>query len=238
MEPAAPPSSSPQAHPSPGDSLAAALKSLAHPHRLHLLRYLAEPRSLEEVASELGLARQSAQEHVTRLVSLGLVEPQPGRGDHGPVTRYLVVVGRLFDIYEQVGQRFGVVDRELTEDLRLALPTVAGPDTPRVSRTRAAGPRITIVHGMRIGRTRLLEGAGPWVLGRDADAFLGLDYDPYVSGRHAEVRRNGTGFEVADLYSRNGTSLDWQRLPRGGHAPLPEGGLLQVGRTLVLFRRD
>lgn len=217
------------------DALATALKSLAHPRRLRLLRFLAEPHSLEECASDLGLARQSAQEHLDQLLALGLVEARRGRGEHGPVTHYVVALPRLFDVYDQLGQRVGVVERELDETVQMSLRTTPL-DASSAAQQATEGPRLTIVHGMRVMQTTLLQGPGPWLLGRDAQGTLSLDYDPYVSTRHAEIRRTPRGFELADLYSSNGTFLDGERLVRGAGAPLVPGSIVRLGKTILVFR--
>lgn len=217
------------------DALAAALKSLAHPKRLRLIRFLAEPHSLEAAASEVGIARQSAQEHVDQLVAVGLVEQRRGRGEHGPVTHYVTTVQRLFDIYDQLGQRVGVVERELDETVQMALRTTPL-EAGAPSRAPQEGPRVTIVHGMRVMQTTLLQGSGPWLLGREPHATLCLDYDPYISTRHAELRRAPRGFELADLYSSNGTYHDGERLARGGVVPLAPGAIIRLGKTILVFR--
>ncbi len=211
------------------------MRCLAHPRRLHLLRYLVEPHSLESIARQLGVARQSAQEHVDQLVVSGLIEATRGRGDHGPVTAYVTALPRLFDIYDQLGNELGLVDREMAERVAVTLRTAPlGPS--KSSGIDADMPRITIVHGLRIGETHLLEGNGPWLIGRDPHALLCLDYDLYVSNRHAEIRRTVGGFEVADLYSSNGTWFDWTAMARGTTQPLANGSLLRAGKSLLLFR--
>lgn len=216
------------------EALAAALKALAHEKRLRLLRFLTEPHHLEEIASELSVARQSAQEHVRVLLDAGAIEAVPGKGQRGIVTDYVVATPRLFDVLEQMGGRLGLLRAELDEHLaprhRTAALQTSGPER------RGDGPRLTIVHGLRVGQTSPLEGAGPWLLGRDAQAWLSLDYDSYVSARHAEVRRGARGFEIVDAMSSNGTYVDWARLPRGGVAPLAHGSLVRVGKTMLLFR--
>jgi DNA-binding transcriptional ArsR family regulator len=216
------------------EPLAQALKALAHPKRLRLLRFLVEPHSLEQIAGELGVARQSAQEHVDQLLATGAIEARRGRGDHGPVTEYVVVLPRLFDLHEQLGQRFGVLSAEFGEEL-LATFRTQQLDQPGPRATSAA-PRLIVVYGMRVGRTIPLEGQGPWLIGRDPHAALCIDYDPYVSSRHCEVRRGAKGFELQDALSSNGTQLDWSTLPRGGAMPLQNGQLIRVGKSLVLFR--
>jgi DNA-binding transcriptional ArsR family regulator len=216
------------------ESLALALKALGHPKRIRLLRFLTEPRTLEAIAGDLKVARQSAQEHVDRLVRMGLVAVRHGRGDHGPVTRYQVTVPRLFDIYDRLGTRLGLLASELEEDVRGNQPTAVL--AARSSPKPLDAPRLIIVHGMRVGQTIPLQGDGPWLIGRDPAAALALDYDPYVSHRHAEIRRTRNGFELADALSSNGVAVDWHPVPRGGVVPLANGSLLRAGKTLVLFR--
>lgn len=217
------------------EALATALKSLAHPKRLRILRVATSPVSLEDIASELKVARQSAQEHLDQLLALRLVEPIRARGEHGPVTRYVVAVPRVFDLYDRLGTRLGLLASDLEADLGLHLPT-----TPLAARAplpdEDAPARITIVHGMRVGQTVPLKGAGPWLIGRDAAAALSLDYDPYVSHRHAEIRRTKAGYELADALSSNGVFVDWTRVPRGGVAPLSNGSVVRAGKTLFVFR--
>lgn len=217
------------------DALAADLKALAHEKRVRLVHFLVEPHSLEEIASELGVARQTAHEHLQQLLEVGLVARQETRPDGRPGMSFVLVPHRLFHVYEMVG-KLGAVDPRLDERVMARLVTHA--DAASAPPLRDADlPRLTIVHGMRVGHTAILSGDGPWLIGRDAHATICLDYDPYASGRHAEVRRAGGGFAVADLYSSNGTNLDWVPLARGAVEPLDNGALLRIGRTLLSFRR-
>jgi transcriptional regulator with GAF, ATPase, and Fis domain len=57
--------------------------------------------------------------------------------------------------------------------------------------------------------------------------------DNWISGEHAEFRRAGAAWEVADLGSKNGTLLNGARVQS---APLADGDLLQLGRTFFRFR--
>lgn len=215
------------------EGLSAYLRALANPKRLHLVRYLEEPRSAEEIASELGLARQSALEHLKHLVDAGIVDRQPSRGAHGAVMEYVVNPQRLFAIHESFGM-LGIFDapadpvRHPTERL----------DGASASSAEPAPVRLVVVHGMRIGRNVPLRGEGPWLIGRDPRATLILDYDPYVSSRHAEIRRlpGGVGYAIADAFSSNGTLVDGKRIPRGGSVPAENGTILSVGRTTLVFR--
>lgn len=216
------------------DGLADQFKVLGNAKRVRLLRFLVEPHYLEEIASELKMARQTAQEHVQLLLEAGLVRKVPGRRESGPVTDYVVVPQRLFALYESVGKLGGLepeLEAEATRPLTQPLMTGLAPPRPQDL------ARLTIVHGLHIGRTSALGGAGPWLVGRDPHAALCLDYDPFVSQRHAEIRRGPAGYEVVDLYSSNGTFVDWKRLARGASEPVENGAVVRVGKSLLVFRR-
>jgi transcriptional regulator with PAS, ATPase and Fis domain len=59
--------------------------------------------------------------------------------------------------------------------------------------------------------------------------------DPLVSGRHARLARVGTGYQLEDLGSKNGTFLEADRL--GGPVPLLDGARVFIGNHLFVFRR-
>ncbi|HEV8360853.1 MAG TPA: FHA domain-containing protein [Candidatus Thermoplasmatota archaeon] len=217
------------------DGLAQYLKVLGNAKRLHLLQFLVAPHYVEEIASELKMARQTAQEHVQQLLDIGVIQRVRGRRDSGPVTEYVVVPQRLFRIHEEFG-RLGTLEPETGTAQEMRPPTsplVTGAAAPREQDL----PRLTIVHGMRLGSTMALTGQGPWLVGREPTAAVCLDYDPFISTRHAEVRRAAGGFEVADLYSSNGTWVDWKRLARGGAERVENGAVVRVGKSLLLFRK-
>lgn len=216
------------------DTLAGYLKVLGNAKRLTILQFLVEPHYIEEIASEMKMARQTAQEHVQQLLDIGVVRRVRGRREHGPVTDYVVVPQRLFSIHDEFG-KLGVLEPEPGEgEMRPPTsPMLTGASAPKEQDL----PRLSIVHGMRLGQTTALSGDGPWLLGRDASAAVCLDYDPFVSARHAEVRRAQGGFEVADLYSSNGTWVDWKRIARGAAQRIENGAAVRVGKTILLFRK-
>ena len=217
------------------EPLAAYLKALAHPKRLQMLQLAIEPQSLDELASALGIARQSAQEHVDQLVDMGFLQTRKVRGERGALTQYVIAPPRLFTVQEMFA-RLGELQSDLEERVDLRLPTVADA-AARIDAGERELPRLTVVYGMRVGRTTVLSGEGPWLLGRDAHSLVELDYDPYASGRHAEICRTRDGFAIADLMSSNGTYVDWAKLAPGTSSAVENGALLRVGRTLILFRR-
>ncbi|PRI11810.1 FHA domain-containing protein [Leucobacter massiliensis] len=70
------------------------------------------------------------------------------------------------------------------------------------------------------------------VAGRHPAVDIFLD-DVTVSRRHAEFRRNGTQFSVADLGSLNGTFCDGKRID--GEVQLEDGIEVQVGKFRFTF---
>lgn len=83
------------------------------------------------------------------------------------------------------------------------------------------------------------------IIGRESDAPLEAvldlsDLDAVnlgVSKRHAMIRRTGSGFEVVDLASRNGTWLNAERLAPNRPYPFASGSQLRIGhmRLLVVY---
>ncbi len=67
--------------------------------------------------------------------------------------------------------------------------------------------------------------------GRHPESMIFLD-DITVSRRHAEVRKEGDGYTVADVGSLNGTYLNRQRVEQ---AELRDGDELQIGTFKLLF---
>ncbi|APR75446.1 FHA domain protein [Minicystis rosea] len=66
------------------------------------------------------------------------------------------------------------------------------------------------------------------MVGRSSLAHLRLA-DPSVSAEHAIVSWNGREWEVYDLGSRNGTTVDGRRLSQGERAPMPRGAFVGFG---------
>lgn len=73
---------------------------------------------------------------------------------------------------------------------------------------------------------------GTWTVGRRAENTISLP-DPYVSGRHAQVTREGAGVLVTDLGSTNGTFVRGERLLPQAPAPLSPGESVSFGRSTL-----
>jgi hypothetical protein len=73
------------------------------------------------------------------------------------------------------------------------------------------------------------------LVGRSSLAQLRLA-DPAVSAEHAVVSWNGREWEVHDLGSRNGTTVDGRRLAQGERAPLARGAVVAFGSAANAWR--
>ena len=60
--------------------------------------------------------------------------------------------------------------------------------------------------------------------------------EPSVSAEHATLSWDGRGWELHDLDSRNGTTLDGRRLAPGERAPVSRGGVIGFGSAGPRFR--
>jgi hypothetical protein len=73
-----------------------------------------------------------------------------------------------------------------------------------------------------------------WI-GRDPDRDITLDWDPEVSGLHAQLEPVGEDWTLTDDgLSRNGTFVNGERLR--GRRRLDDGDVLVFGATVALFR--
>jgi DNA-binding transcriptional ArsR family regulator len=226
---------------------AAVLEVLANENRLELLRQLRTPHTAREVnlappevaAGEnptRPISRQAARMHLTKLAEIGVVVARPSRRGRAAADEYILNHQRLFAIAEEFR----------------SLASLRAIDPPVSDRTLEGGPAgagrgshgacLVLVKGLDEGRNFKL-GAPQhppdesWVIGRRSGIPVCLDYDPYISAENAEVRTVGGRYLLRDLpLSRNGTYLNWERLPKGSTSELHTGDVIGVGRSLLMFR--
>lgn len=222
----------------PETGLAAALGVLSSPVRLAILRQLRSPKTLKEVrVRPVGsdttrlLARQTVKEHLDKLLDIGVVLPRETEREYGATTEYVLNHQMLFALSEEF------------RSLAKLRPTAAvGGETMLRSttapRTRPHGPALVLVKGLEEGRTFPLDKGGPtWTIGRRRGLPIALDFDPFVSSENAAIVRTEDGLAVEDdPNSRNGTSVNFEPLPKGGRHLLEQGDLIGVGRSLLMFR--
>lgn len=229
------------------ERLEAYLKSLSYASRLELLLLLRRPRTMDEIALTPGpaqpgnpertLTRQAIQNHLDKLVETGLVRvgSTQRKGKRG-VNEYTLDLSRLFAIIEELRKIATLAPAAAIDPL--ATESLAQTAEPAWEE----GPKLVIVHGIGEGtahtlRSKDLRPPRGWILGRGDECAVRLEYDPYVSTENAEILRDRGAYHLLDLRSsRNGTFLNWKRLPPGGEALLRPGDIVGVGRSLLLFR--
>ncbi len=129
----------------------------------------------------------------------------------------------VFETDENMKRGDLIVSAELSE--------APGPQTAERPASAATGPAARLV----------LEGEGEeWrldsersVIGRLSGSEVEIQ-DPGASRRHAEIRREGEDYVVADLGSTNGTLLNDAPV---SESTLEDGDRITIGRTVLEFRR-
>ena len=96
---------------------------------------------------------------------------------------------------------------------------------------RPAQSRVKLCLLVENRQVVLMEGAN--VIGRAPDAAIQID-SPSVSRYHARILVSGGEATLEDLGSKNGTSIDGERLTRA--ARLSDGNVIQVGVIGLTFR--
>lgn len=107
-----------------------------------------------------------------------------------------------------------------------------GPPSEELPAGAGPGPVLVVIDdGSVIGRYPLRDER--LVIGRHEGSDVQLE-DPGASRRHAEIRRQGDDFLVADLGSTNGTLVNEAAVSE--HV-LEEGDRITIGSTVLEFRR-
>ncbi len=123
-----------------------------------------------------------------------------------------------------------VAPTDPTEERAAMADELAGPDA---SATLEPSPRVFIQTVGRPDDSEALEVDQAGIsLGRSSDNRVVLD-DTGASYRHALIQREGDGYRIEDLGSRNGTWINDERVT-GRHA-LEDGDEIRVGNTRLVF---
>lgn len=227
-------------------SLRAALEVLSSEARLKLLREVRTPKTLKEIklrlppesgpdrGAERYLARQTVKEHLERLSEIGVVIAREAERPYGPTMEYVVNHQALFALAEEFRGLAKLRPVEAPEGA-----TIRGPKDDGAF--QITGPCLVLVHGLDEGRSFDLRpgqgGRREWLIGRRRGVEVSLDFDPFISSENARIVLAEGAYFVEDLpVSRNGTTLNFQLLPRGARQALRPGDLVGVGRSLLLFR--
>ncbi len=225
------------------EELERVFKALANINRLKLLVQLQTPRGYSEIdlspsrgdsagSEDRSISRQAVRSHIQELMDIGVVVEAPSDGQG---SQFLVDHSQLFALIERMRSLAQIQPTVEVTGKTLGLEINASPPD-------ADGPHLLLVRGVEEGRCFELDGGdedGQWTVGRASETDITLDYDAYVSSEHAKIlRRDGEFFLMDSPANKNGTFLNWEKLTRGGIAPLSSGDVLGIGLSLLVFRED
>ncbi|WP_436770998.1 FHA domain-containing protein [Yinghuangia sp. YIM S09857] len=108
---------------------------------------------------------------------------------------------------------------------------VLSPEAQAAVEALPPGTALLVVRRGPNSGSRFLLDSDRTTAGRHPESDIFLD-DVTVSRRHAEFRRTGAGFTVADVGSLNGTYVGRQRIDE---VPLSPGDEVQIGKYRLVF---
>lgn len=236
------------------ERLSNVLSTLGNRQRLDILRQLTTPKNVGEIEAareeekngeirKVPLTRQAILSHIDKLEDVGLVDTRVAQGEGSHTKEYFTREDHLFMVLEEVrtlgnlamdSGTGGVPDRTLVQRQE--------PETPDHEDALA---QLILIRGIREGRVFPLHSkATPaqWWIGRerqvgDEQVDVPLEYDLFISRKHAVLSHEDKRFMLRDAESLNGTVVNWNRELRGGEEiELEHGDVIGVGRSLLLFR--
>jgi len=95
----------------------------------------------------------------------------------------------------------------------------------------ASASTVTMLQKLSGPGNDILLSGGTVTLGRKVGSDIVLTDDPYISGKHAELRADETEITLTDVGSTNGTVVNGQKLAADEPILLLEGDEIQIGRT-------
>lgn len=237
------------------DRLSHVLSALGNKQRLDILRQLVTPKNVSEIKAfreedkageeprQVPLTRQAILSHIEKLEEVGLVGTRVAQKEGGHTKEYFLREEHLFTVLEEV---------RTLGNLAMAAITETVPDRTLVRRSEPEQPEqadaiahLILIRGIREGRVFPLHSKGDplqWWIGRerrvgDEEVEVPLEYDLFISRKHALLKFEDKRFILRDAESLNGTSVNWSKQLRGGQeAELQNGDVIGVGRSLLLFR--
>ena len=217
-----------------GERLLSALRALASPVRLQILRALVVPMRAADI--RVRAASERAGLGADRTVSRTTVI------EHLDVLEEAGLVRRVGDSYAVDQQGVVAVLQEIGELARLRALVEVDVEATRVTPSPGAQPlpvwpRILVASGPGAGRAVALKGEGPWRIGRGSECEVALQHDPHVSRVHAELSRIGGQFAIqVSGTSKNPVFVDFALLAPGARAELRDGSALSVGATMLVLQ--
>ncbi len=239
------------------ERLSAVLSALGNRQRLDILRQLTTPRNVSEIAAfreekskedeagdgrQVRLTRQAILGHIDKLQEVGLVDTRVAQGEGSHTKEYFTREDHLFMILEEV-RTLGNLAMEATTEAVPDRTLVRRVEPPTQEREDSLA-QLILIRGIREGRTFPLHAKSEpmqWWIGRervvgDEKVDVPLEYDLFISRKHAVLSFEDKEFKLRDAESLNGTIVNWREEMRGGEeVALQHGDVIGVGRSLLLF---
>lgn len=178
---------------------------------------------------------QTTRDHIAYLISLGLLERQPGKSlrvalSESAASEFHQALTAAAAALPESARQLAAAAPEPDEDT-LAEATLNLRSAQAMQLIAATEPQhhlVILQPESAVRRVPLPTGA--LVVGRAPPSALLLE-GPEVSRTHCRIDVAGDGVSVTDLNSTNGTFVDNNRL--SGTAPLPHGTLLRIGNHVM-----
>lgn len=221
------------------EELSEILFALANARRLRILHQIDEPQTRTELAERMDVSRQAVSKHVDTLVEHGFVRELPGWRESGPVDEFQVDPKQLYAVGKTIAdlghlEPSGGPEGIEPEPTQIMADGEAGPPM----KPETTGPaHLLVMDGPEAGERVAIGDEDRFTIGRDEDRGLCLDHDPYISGRQCEIQDVGDGHAVVDVYSSNGTFVNFAQLPEGGRTQLEPGDVIGIGRTSLVYQQ-
>jgi hypothetical protein len=179
---------------------------------------------------------QTTRDHISYLMSLGLLERQPGKSlrvalSESVAAEFHLALGTAATALPEVARSLGATLPDSAPDLADDAVVEATLNLRSADALRQAEPRhhLVILQPESAVR-RVALPPGSLTIGRAAPCALLLE-SPEISRAHCRIDVAGNEVTVTDLNSTNGTFIDNNRL--SGTVPLPHGTLLRLGNYVL-----
>ena len=210
--------------------------------RLKILKFIEkEPKDIRAISSKINTARENTKKHLDKLLSVGVVKKEMGRGEPTvkgihPVWKYSSVPGGLEVILRSLGI-FSNVKFEMSDKIAEVRDKISEEFISNLPVIRVLGgaddeKRFPIKNDkVRIGRIdpEKMDKYDP-----ENDAVLSEDYRAVtrVSKPHAELTLEESGWFVKDYGSRNGTYINDKKLDEREKKKLANGDIIGLAKGL------
>ena len=130
------------------------------------------------------------------------------------------------------GQAHAISSQRVADSLQTEQQEDSG--LRQVTRGRGATAYVRVVFGKSPSVVHAIRGSGT-VVGRNAGDAVQIE-DGRMSRQHVRIEHGVAGWQLVDLGSRNGGFIDGRGFRPNVTVPLPDGAVVRLGDSLLVFR--